>query len=332
MVDFDAMSRRGLLKVAGLTALAAGLPVRDLLAQPTGGGAAAAGPARALRITHMTDLHIQKEKRAQEGVAMCLHHVQEHAKPDFILTGGDLVMDTFATPIERSRTLWDILKSTCKNECGLPIENCLGNHDVFGWHKEKAKSTGEEPFFGKRLALENLGLEKPYRAFKRGGWRFIVLDSVFPDGTGYIGKLDDEQMAWLDGELASDKTTPTLVVSHIPILGMTMAAEDKTNKAAKLPWNLMHADGLAIHKKFVAAGNIRLCLSGHTHMHDRVELGLPGLAHDAPRVTYICDGAVSGAWWGGRKNNCDEGYGVIDLYADGRFEHHYSTYGWKAEG
>ena len=26
-----------------------------------------------------------------------------------------------------------------------------------------------------------------------------------------------------------------------------------------------------------------------------------------------------------------EGYGVIDLYPDGRFEHQYVAFGWKAE-
>ena len=34
----------------------------------------------------------------------------------------------------------------------------------------------------------------------------------------------------------------------------------------------------------------------------------------------------------GRHQECDEGYGLIDLYDDGTFEREYVKYGWKAEG
>jgi 3',5'-cyclic-AMP phosphodiesterase len=44
---------------------------------------------RVLRIAHLTDVHVQPEKRAGEGLAACLNHVQQLPdKPDLILTGG----------------------------------------------------------------------------------------------------------------------------------------------------------------------------------------------------------------------------------------------------
>jgi hypothetical protein len=49
-------------------------------------------------------------------------------------------------------------------------------------------------------------------------------------------------------------------------------------------------------------------------------------------VTYVCDGAVSGAWWKGPKERCAEGYGLFDLFDDGSFKHQYVPYGWKIEG
>jgi hypothetical protein len=52
---------------------------------------------------------------------------------------------------------------------------------------------------------------------------------------------------------------------------------------------------------------------------------------DFDGVTYICDGAVSGAWWKGPEDNCPEGYGVIDLHPNGTWSHEYKTYGWKAD-
>ena len=51
---------------------------------------------------------------------------------------------------------------------------------------------------------------------------------------------------------------------------------------------------------------------------------------DLDGVSYICDGAVSGAWWKGAKERCPEGYGVFDLFDDGTFKHEYVAYGWKA--
>jgi hypothetical protein len=68
--------------------------------------------------------------------------------------------------------------------------------------------------------------------------------------------------------------------------------------------------------------NVRLLLSGHIHLVDRVEY---------LNMTFVCDGAVSGAWWKGPNQEFAEGYGVIDLWPDGSFKHQYVTYGWQAD-
>jgi 3',5'-cyclic-AMP phosphodiesterase len=43
-------------------------------------------------------------------------------------------------------------------------------------------------------------------------------------------------------------------------------------------------------------------------------------------VTYICDGAVSGAWWKGNRRETAPAYGLIDFYADGTFAERYLHY------
>jgi predicted phosphodiesterase len=63
-------------------------------------------------------------------------------------------------------------------------------------------------------------------------------------------------------------------------------------------------------KLFREAGNIKLCLSGHTHMNDRCEFG---------GTTYVCAGAVSGAWWRGDNQGFAPSYTQIDLHSDGEF-------------
>ncbi|MHC4257500.1 MAG: metallophosphoesterase, partial [Planctomycetota bacterium] len=66
--------------------------------------------------------------------------------------------------------------------------------------------------------------------------------------------------------------------------------------------------------------NVKLALSGHMHLIDRV---------DIRQTSFICDGAVSGSWWQGDYHGFDEGYGLVDLYDDGSFEHQYVAYNWK---
>jgi hypothetical protein len=76
----------------------------------------------------------------------------------------------------------------------------------------------------------------------------------------------------------------------------------------------------AIHACVVAGGlrdlfldypNVRACLSGHAHQHDRVDyLG----------IRYACDGVLSGTWWYGDYLNCPPSYARVGLYADGSVE------------
>jgi 3',5'-cyclic-AMP phosphodiesterase len=48
-------------------------------------------------------------------------------------------------------------------------------------------------------------------------------------------------------------------------------------------------------------------------------------------VTFICGGAVCGASWRGPYRGFSEGFGLIDLHPDGRFDYRYIEYGWKPQ-
>lgn len=324
------VSRRSLLKGSAMLGVGAALGGGTGLIVPDSALALAAPqagkPGRALRIVHMTDMHIQPEKGANEGVTACLRHVAaQKDRPELILTGGDLIMDSFAEPAPRAEALWKLFTQVFKDHCPIPVEHTLGNHDIFGWNKAESKTTGTEPTWGKKWAMEVLGLSKPYRSFDRNGWHFTVLDSVRTDGgDGYFAKLEDEQMEWLKGDLAAVPAgTPVLVCSHIPILTLTVLGRDQLNKDNKIDLSpgSQHVDCFDLHTLFRESGKVKLVLSGHIHRLD--DCTLDG-------VRYICDGAVSGAWWGGKKDRCDEGYGLIDLNTDGSVQHQYVPYGWKA--
>lgn len=278
----------------------------------------------ALRIAHLTDMHVQPERKADEWLARCLQHVQsQQRKPDVIFFGGDTIMDSFERPEERTRQQWDLWQHIIRAECSLPVRYCIGNHDIWGWNKSKSGTSGQEARYGKQWAMEVMGLEKPYSSFDLAGWHFIILDSTHPHGDGYIAQLDEEQLAWLEADLKrTPRERPIGVMTHIPILSIAgmVWAKPQPDKTQQVSGSLMHVDGAKIRELFAAHGRVRLALSGHLHLVDRCEF---------EGVTYLCNGAVSGGWWKGRHRDCNPGYALIDLYDDGSVERHYVEYGWR---
>ncbi len=184
--------------------------------------AAVSARKRSLRVAHLTDVHVQPELRAGEGLAACLEHVQKLSdRPELIITGGDHVMDSFEADDARTALQWNLWNTVLKKECDIPSHSCIGNHDVWGWAKSKSKTTGQEPNWGKRRATEMLQLGQRYYTFSQAGWQFIVLDSIHdvPGQEFYIGQLDEAQFDWLKRTLRDTAAdTPVLVLSHIPIL------------------------------------------------------------------------------------------------------------------
>jgi 3',5'-cyclic AMP phosphodiesterase CpdA len=223
--------------------------------------------------------------------------------------------------------MWDLWRRVWREECSLPREHVIGNHDIWGWDKQRSQTTGSESRWGKQWALEVFGLSKPYRSFDRNGWHFVILDPCQPSATQtYTAFLDDEQFAWLAKDLAAtDKNTPIVVISHIPILTVTTLLTARPNQEERptdwtVPGHLMLRDARRVHELFRQHPNVKLALSGHIHQVDRV---------DYEGVTYICGGAICGAWWGGNYRGMEEGYGLIDLYRGGEFAYQYVPYGWK---
>ncbi len=299
------MERRSALKNIG-----------GLLAVPALSGVYTAGKQPALRIAHLTDIHLKNELGAPAKFVKCLHHVQQQTpKVDMIMNGGDVVFDMNKENLSTINGLWALTKGTIKSECSLPMHFCLGNHDI--WWNEDDKG---QALYGKQYAMQQLHLQRPYYSFMQGGWKFIVLDSVHLDidNTWYIGKLGDEQMAWLAAELqATDAATPVLVMSHIPILTATLMIEDNIVNKWQMLGGDMHTDTAKIISLFYQHPNVKLCLSGHIHLRDKVVYN---------NVTYLCNGAVSGAWWNGNRRETAPGYGLIDLFADGSFNERYVNY------
>jgi len=275
-----------------------------------------------IRFAHLTDIHVKPDMTAEAEMAKAFHHAQSiKPKVDFIINGGDSIMDSLDADKQKTKTQWDLFHSILKKENSLPIYHCIGNHDVWGWFIKNDKPEAD-PLYGKVWVVETLQMPKRYYSFTKDKWHFIVLDStqLNPAG-GYIAYLDTEQLEWLKNELDQTKDKFICFVSHIPILSICAGLffdKTETNGDLKIQRNLMHTDFIALKKLFMQHPNIKVCLSGHIHLQDELDyLG----------VKYYCNGAVSGNWWKGSFQEFAPGYAVIELNSDGTSSRKMVEYG-----
>lgn len=310
------LSRRGFMGCAAASVLALGCS-QDL---PGPGKRSSVSSGGAFRFVHLTDLHIRPEHNAAEGVVACLKAVNKLGpKPDFILTGGDLVMDVCESDFERATLLFDVLVKTFRDYASIPVRHCIGNHDIFGWSSRRKVPT-DHPQYGKKMFCDRLNLPRTYYTFDHKGWQFFVLDNIQPFAdSSYQGCIDEEQMAWLLQELTRKQVgVPAVVVCHIPILSSTVFVDLPAGDSFNIPVSMMCRDSRKLADLF-AKHNVRLVLSGHTHEVDVV---------DYRGVKFICGGSVCGAWWTGPQNGFKEGFGVLDMSTDGSLKYCYRDYGW----
>jgi 3',5'-cyclic-AMP phosphodiesterase len=319
-----------------------GLTRRDVLKSTVAAGAAMLSPSivRAgaeprvppparpggVRFAHLTDMHVQPERRGGEGYAAALRSLHSlNPGPEFIITGGDHVMDVFRQDAARARVVWDLYQQTLSEHWDRPVYPVIGNHDVWAWGRQQRAVAEDTPGYGKAMSLERLKLQRPYSSFDAGGWHFVCLDNIARRDFNYFGSLDEEQAEWFARDLESAGGRPVCVTTHIPLVAACVLLHetrfDPESNHYRTSDRLMHRN-VAPLVDLMRRHNVKLCLSGHIHLIDRVELR---------GITFICDGAVSGAWWKGPYLEFAEGYGVIDVYPDGRFDHQYVTFDWAAD-
>ena len=315
-------SRKKFLQTGSLAALGAAVtlnaPAETRIITPT-------NRKRVLRVAHLTDIHVQPQSPAPHGFAAALHAAQNLAdKPDIIFSTGDCIMDASSKHRDVVVKEWEVWNSTLKNENSLEVVHCIGNHDVWGWTMPHATILGDK-HYGKLWAVEELKLKNRYYSFDKNGWHFIVLDSIHAvHPFGYTALFDGEQMEWFKEDLSKvPATTYVCVLSHIPIIGVSVFFDGAKVKGHT--WEVsgsdMHRDAHEIKNLFWQHKNVKLCLSGHIHLIDQLEyLG----------VKYLCNGAVSGAWWGGDNQEFPPAFATINLYDDGTSDHEIHYYEWKA--
>lgn len=299
------MKRRKFLQNISLLSAAASLPAI--------GQANFEKKKRKFTLAFISDIHIKPSEVAEAGMKKALNHINQlNEQADFIINGGDSIMDALAADKQKTQIQWDLFNKILAAENKLPVKHCIGNHDIWGWQlKEDVKT---DILYGKAWWMQQTGYSKTYYSLTHKNWHFIFLDSVQENNGGYIALLDNEQFNWLENELNANKEKYICIVSHIPIISFCSAMFFKDmlpNGDWKLSRALLHTDARKIKDLFKKFPNIKTCLSGHIHLQDEVNyLG----------IKYYCNGAISGNWWNGSFQDFAPAYALFDFHTDGTVE------------
>ena len=261
----------------------------------------------------MTDIHVQPENNAEAGFRAAITRVNE-LNPEFVITGGDLVMDVLGQTYGRADTLYNIYTSMLK-EFRMPVYNTIGNHEHYGWYASSGADTNN-PEYGDKMFEKRIGPR--YQRLDHKGWVFLIIDSVVKNGKGgYEGGVDAEQIQWLKDQLATiSAETPIVISLHIPLL----TTEAQILRGATAP---NEPGEVVVNSKEVLdlfkGNNLKLVLQGHLHYYETLYVF---------GTDYVTGGSVAGAWWEGPYLGTEEGFLLLKVKGN-NVSWKYVDFGWQ---
>ncbi|WP_319481094.1 metallophosphoesterase [uncultured Draconibacterium sp.] len=262
----------------------------------------------------MTDIHITPERNATEGFSQAIDTINS-LNPDFVLTGGDNIMDALGQTYEASDSLYKLYENTVA-QVKAPVYSTMGNHEVFGLYEKSGVSPLHEEY-GKQL-YENR-LAKRYYSFDYKNWHFVVLDGIgFTNDRHYYGHVDEEQLEWLAEDLKTAGDKPIAVSIHIPLLSIGSQIMQSPTEGMSKGSIVTNANQV---REILEQHNTKLVLQGHLHFLEDIEYN---------GIHYITGGAISSQWWQGQRFGMEEGFLKIDVSGE-NFSWQYVDYGWDVK-
>lgn len=200
-------------------------------------------------IAQLSDLHVgagDSGDPERDAVAALRRLTHVAGRADALLISGDLV--EHGTPAEYARVR-ELLA-----DVAVPVLPLPGNHD------DRAALRAAFPELEAYGASERGPL---HYAVSHGGMRLVACDSSV-SGQAY-GALGEEQLQWLEDELARCPAAPTLVALHHPPIATGMPMLDEIALAA--------ADRRALGGVLGRHSHVKGVVCGHTHFASVALLG-----------------------------------------------------------
>ena len=191
-----------------------------------------------VKIGMCTDVHLPTMHDSEYRITTFIDAMKKE-KPDFIIELGD-----FATPDPKYAKYFDIWNSFPGDKYHV-----IGNHEMDG-------GTSREK------AIEYRDMKSGYYSFEKNGFQFIVLDGndkKDPEAKGYKQFIGQQQVEWLQAELAKTKY-PVVIFSHQGLSHYLSADEEYGVENYKQMEQILETHNAKNpHLKVIA------CFNGHTH-------------------------------------------------------------------
>lgn len=181
----------------------------------------------------------------------------------------------------------------CIAPLGIPFYHVIGNHDMdYNGRGDRGSDSTYVRHFG-----------PSHYAFNVGKVHYVALKDVFyyGDSYQYIGYLTDEQLSWLEQDLADvEKGSTVFVAMHIP---SAYGDTEHPDELSLMRNSLRNNQALY---RLLEDYNVHI-LSGHSHVQWNTIL--------SDRMIEHTHGAASGAWWQGEVglDGNPRGYTVYEI-------------------
>jgi 3',5'-cyclic AMP phosphodiesterase CpdA len=208
----------------------------------------------ALTFVQISDSHIGFSHPENPDVAATLSRTIDAINalpvaPAFVVHTGDVTHLAKPAQFDAARQLLGTLKA--------PLIVLPGEHDVIG-------TSGA--FFG---AFARSDAPKGWFSFDRGGVHFLALVNVFDFEID--GKFGDEQIAFVENDLAAQKaSTPIVVFAHVPLYALFPAWGWTTQDGSRVLAALRRFDAVTVLNGHIhqiiqhSEGNIRFATAAST--------------------------------------------------------------------
>ena len=314
MLTLNKTTRREFLRLTA-GAFAAGMLGPLAFADPA--------PGEPFRFVFLNDIHLMPARNAAAGLAAALDAVERlDPRPDFILTGGDLLDQLRSSDLDSAEQRAAEFVRIWTDHTALPSHHSLGNHDPAGWANPAVDHA--DPRAGFALLQRHLRMPGLNYSFDHKGWHFAAFHNATLTTPGeYITEYAPPLTDFLAADLAASAARPTILTGHFPVFASHSPDINPATLATPLPIDSPVAAPrnpealLAL----TARANVRAHLSGHIHRLDRV---------DTARSTFLSLGAVCGDKWLGPCSNAPAGFTIFDCAADGSLAFGYHDTHWQA--
>jgi len=220
---------------------------------------------RPLTFVHLSDSHLVTDPvgvgtefaSALAATEALLRDIEALPAPlEFVLHTGDVNHDPQREDDYR-RTL-ELFR-----RLGVPVHFMPGNHDRSQWLQRVLQGV-EDP--GPHADQE----------FEAAGVQFLLPDSTVPREEGGHGRLEPEQLAWLESRCAAPDARPLVVALHHNPLSLGVS----------WPEELILRNGEALHASLLSARHrLRLVLYGH--IHESLLTLRDGIAYQSVRGSWF---------------------------------------------